>query len=81
MDTKELFYKLLNDNGYSTPYEFCKKNNLDMSNMNKRITGVRQKIEINFMFKIANILKVPVIEVIKVFYPNEIKENEELANK
>lgn len=79
MDTKKLFYKLLNDNGYSTPYEFCKKNNLDASNMNKRILGVRQKIEINFMFKIANILKVPVIEVIKVFYPEEVQENEALS--
>jgi hypothetical protein len=49
--------------------------------MNKRLIGVKQKIEISFAFKLANILRVDISEIIKIFYPDEYKENQELIGK
>lgn len=68
MDKKEAFYKLLISKGYTSLYDFCMKNQIDYANMNKRVGGVRQKIEIAFMFKIANMLHVPVETIIEIFY-------------
>ena len=75
MTTKEMFNALLIEKGYSTLYDFCLKNHIDYSNMSKRVNGKKQKIEISFAFKIANILKVPVDRIIAIFYPSEYEEN------
>ena len=78
MTTKEAFNNLLKERGYSSLYDFCMKNQIDYANMNKRVGGVRQKIEIGFMFKIANMLHVPVETIIEIFYPDDYKENRSL---
>lgn len=78
MTTKDKFRKLINEKGYTTLKSFCIDAGIDDSNMNKRLTGVRQKIEIGFMFKLANHLHVPVEEIIKIFYPSEWEENRSL---
>lgn len=78
MTTKEKFTKLINEKGYVTLKSFCQSIGIDDSNMHKRLSGVKQKIEIAFMFKIANHLHVPVEEIIKIFYPNEWEENRSL---
>ena len=72
---------LLNQKGYSTLKSFCDSVGIDDSNMNKRLTGVRQKIEISFMFKLANHLHVPVEEIIEIFYPDEWEENKSLIEE
>lgn len=74
MTTKELFLKLITSKGYSTLYDFCLKNGIDYSNTNKRLTG-RQKIAIDWMFNLANILHIPVEDIIEIFYIDEWKEN------
>ncbi len=74
MTTKELFLKLITSKGYSTLYDFCLKNGIDYSNTNKRLTG-RQKIAIEWMFNLANILHIPVEDIIEIFYIDEWKEN------
>ena len=78
MTPKELFNELLTQKGYASMYEFCMKNQLDYANMNKRVNGKKQKIEIPFAFRLANILKVPVDSIIKIFYPQEYQENQDL---
>lgn len=78
MTTKELFNVLLIKKGYTSLHDFCLKNQIDYSNMNKRVNGVRQKVEIAWMFKIANMLHVPVEEIVSIFYPNEWEENRSL---
>lgn len=83
MDKKEAFNKLITTKGYKSLYDFCLTNNIDKSNMSKRLANsdTRQKIEIGFMFKIANILHVPVEKIIEIFYEDDWKENRSLIEK
>lgn len=75
MSNKERFDNLLHKQGYASLYAFCKDNNLDYGNMNRRVNGVTQKIEIAFAFKIADILRVPIDTLLDIFYPEEMKKN------
>ena len=81
MDRKEAFNKLIREKGYNTLYDFCLKNQLDYSNMSKRVGGTRQKIEIGYMFKVANILHVPVETIIEIFYYDEWITNRAMMNE
>ena len=81
MTKKEAFHNLINTKGYNTFYDFCLKNGIDYSNMSKRLSGTRQKIEIGFMFKLANILHEPVETIIEIFYPEEFAENRSLIEE
>ena len=81
MNTKEEFNKLLKKQGYESLYEFCMKNQIDYSNMSKRVGGVRQKIEISFMFRIANMLHVPVETIIEIFYYDDWITNRAMLNE
>lgn len=80
MTTKDTFNNLLKEKGYASLHDFTCKNDIDYGNMYKRISGKTQKIEILFAFKLANILKVPVDDIIKIFYPNEYAENQSIVN-
>ena len=73
-----MFNDLLHQKGYTSLHDFCMKNQIDYANMNKRVNGIRQKVEIAWMFKIANILHVPVEEIVHTFYPTEWEENRSL---
>ena len=77
MTTKEMFNALLKKKGYASLRDFCIKNSIDYPNMTKRVNGIRQHIEIDYAFKLANMLNVPVEKIIAIFYPNEFKENRE----
>ena len=81
MTTKEMFNKLLAKKGYSSLHDFCLKQQIDYANMNKRVNGIRQKIEISYMFKLANILHEPIETMIEIFYPDELAENRSLIEK
>ena len=80
MDVREQFNALIKSKGYSSLNEFCNKNDIDYGNMHRRLTGVKQKIEIPFAFRVANILRVPVDDIIKLFYPEEYKENQSIID-
>ena len=75
MTVKENFNALLIKRGYANLHDFCLKQQIDYANMNKRVNGIRQKIEISYAFKLADMLKVPVEEIIAIFYPDEWQEN------
>ena len=76
-----MFNELLKEKGYSSVHDFCLKQKIDYANMNKRVNGVRQKIEISYMFKLANMLEVPVERIIEIFYPEDMAENRSLIEK
>ncbi len=78
MTPKEMFNDLLHKKGYTSLHDFCMKNQIDYANMNKRVNGIRQKVEISWMFKIANILHVPIEKIVHIFYPTEWEENRSL---
>lgn len=75
MTVKENFNALLIKKGYASLHDFCLKQQIDYANMNKRVNGIKQKIEISYAFKLADMLKVPVEEIIAIFYPDEWQEN------
>lgn len=81
MNTKEQFNNLIREKGYKSLYAFCKDNHLDYGNMSRRLDGIRQKIEIGFMFKIANILHVPVESIIEIFYYDDWITNRAMINE
>lgn len=81
MDTKERFLKLLKEKGYSNLRQFCVESGIDYPNMDKRVKGVRQKIEIGFMFKLANLLHVPVETIIEIFYYDDWITNRAMINE
>lgn len=81
MTVKESFNALLQEKGYSSLHDFCLKNQMDYANMNKRVNGIKQKIEITNAFKIANMLKVPVETIISIFYPEEWEENRDTIER
>ena len=81
MDTKERFLKLLKEKGYPNLRQFCVESGIDYPNMDKRVKGVRQKIEIGFMFKLANLLHVPVETIIEIFYTDEWITNRAMINE
>lgn len=81
MTVKESFNALLKEKGYASLHDFCLKNQMDYANMNKRVNGIKQKIEIQNAFKIANMLKVPVEDIIAIFYPEEWDENRDTIER
>ena len=81
MTVKENFISLIKSKGFKNLRQFCLAAGIDYANMSKRLTGIKQKIEIGFAFKLANVLRVDVSEIIKIFYPDEYKENQELIGK
>lgn len=81
MERNEAFYNLISQHGYSSLNSFCADLKTDPANMRKRLIGQRQKIEIGFMFKIANALHEPIEKVIEIFYPEEFKENQSLIER
>lgn len=81
MTTKELFNELLKKHGYTSVHDFCIRQQIDYANMTKRVNGTRQKIEISFMFRLANMLHEPVDLIVSIFYPTEYAENQECCKK
>lgn len=78
MSTKEMFNQLLEKKGYSSLYDFCIQSKIDYPNMTKRVNGVRQKIEIAFIFKLANLLNESYTTIVEIFYPEAVAENKKL---
>lgn len=79
-DRRDGFIELLKKHGYDNVAQFCEANNLIATNMNKRLRG-DQKIEIPFLFKLANLLHEPIEVLIELFYPEEIAENRSLIEQ
>lgn len=79
MSTKDAFNELIKKHGYTSVHDFCLKQQIDYANMNKRVNGVRYKVEIGFMFRLANSLHEPVDVIVQIFYPEEYEENQAIA--
>lgn len=76
MARKDEFSKLVKSKGYKNVTDFCYQQHIDVSNMSKRLLGT-QKIELSYMFKIANMLQVPIDTIIEIFYTEEMQNNRE----
>lgn len=72
---RENFIKLLEKRGFNSIRQFAISCEMESSNIYSNITG-KTNVGINRLFTYANALGVPVMDVIQVFYEDEIKENE-----
>ena len=64
----------IHDAGYKNVRQFCKDVGIDQSNLYSNLNG-KWGMSIKRMFKIANSLKVPIADVIELFYPDDYYEN------
>lgn len=69
--------KLVKDAGYENIRQFCKDLGIDQSNLYSNLDGT-WGMSMKRMFKIANLLGAPILQIIGIFYPNELAENQKL---
>lgn len=74
---KEKLIALITSAGYENIKQFCKDANLDQSNLYTNLDGT-WKMSLKKMFKIANFLGVPIVQIIDIFYSEELEENQKL---
>lgn len=74
---KEVFEQYVKDAGYQNIRQFCKDVGIDQSNLYSNLDGT-WKMSLKRMFKVANILNLPILQVIAIFYPEELEENQSL---
>lgn len=74
---KEIFEQMVKDAGFDNIRKFCKELGVDQSNIYSNLDG-SFNISIKRMFKVANLLGVPIVQVIGLFYPDELAENQSL---
>ena len=74
---KEALQKLILDAGYCNMRQFCKDLGVDQSNLYSNIDGT-WGMSMKRMFKVANLLGVPILQIVEIFYPNELAENQKL---
>lgn len=75
MTRKEAFNLILKKHGYTSVNNFCIKNQLQQSNLNRRVKDETIQVELPILFNLANLLHEPIETIIKIFYPAEYKEN------
>lgn len=69
---------LLDEAGYKSFRAFSRDLGITCANLYTNIDGT-YKISIDRIFKIANLLGKPVLQIIEIFYPKELAENYELS--
>lgn len=69
--------KLVKDSGYENIRQFCKDLGIDQSNLYSNLDGT-WGMSMKRMFKVANLLGAPILQIIGIFYPNELAENQKL---
>lgn len=72
---KTKFEKLVTDAGYKSMRAFAKDVGINVGNIYSNLDGTFG-MSIKRMFKVANLLGVPVAQVIEIFYPTEYAENQ-----
>jgi transcriptional regulator with XRE-family HTH domain len=72
--SRDKLEKMVKDAGYVSMREFARDVGINISNIYSNLNG-RWDISIKRMFKIANTLNVPILQVIEVFYPEELSDN------
>ena len=74
---KDKLVELISSAGYTSVRQFCDDVGVDQSNLYTNLDG-KWKMSLKRMFKIANHLGVPILEIIDIFYPEELAENQNL---
>ena len=78
-ERKEKFYGMIKEAGFKGLRDFSRACGIQAGNIHSNVVG-RYKLSIERAFIFANTLKVPLMDVLLVFYPEEIYENNDIAN-
>lgn len=73
-DCREEFYALMKDCGFESFRQFAKETGVAVANIHSNLTG-RYNLSIERAFIIADTLKVPITDILDMFYPDEMAEN------
>ena len=76
-NNKEKLWSMIEAAGYENYRQFSKAVGIDCSNLYSNLDGT-WKMSMARMFKIANLLKVPVLDIVEIFYPEELAENKNI---
>lgn len=77
---KQEFVKLIRRQGYNSINGFCVAAGINTSNLYTNLKG-EFPASIDRMFTIANTLGVPVIEVVEIMRPDDMKKNRKAVEK
>lgn len=69
--------ELMKAAGYESFRQFSKDAGIDCSNLYTNLDG-KWGMSVKRMFKVANLLGVSITQVIEIFYPDEMAENQRL---
>lgn len=75
-ESQRVFLRMVHDAGYDTMKEFAEYVGIDQSNIRKNIRG-EERVQLARIFKYANALAVDVIELLWLFYGEEMEENKD----
>lgn len=78
MTTKEKFKTYLREHGYKSIKQLCSQCGLNPTFLYSNIRG-KNGISVDKIFLIANTMKVPVDELLRVFYEEQYIENERIV--
>lgn len=78
MTIKEKFYELIAEAGFKGLRDFSRHCGISAGNIHSNLSG-RYKLSIERAFIYADTLKVPIMDIIMLFYPEEVHKNNDLA--
>ena len=79
-DMYEVRKQFVLDSGFTSIEHFAQYLEDDVSNVYKVLHGV-QKPRIQKLFKFAEVLECDILQVLTLFYPDEMKKNVRMMNK
>lgn len=76
---KERFISFAKEHGYANLHQVSKATGIESGNLYSNLTG-KFDPSIKRLFLIANTMRVPIDDVINIFYEKEMKTNQSLVN-
>ncbi len=77
MSTKEQFYKMIEDAGFKGLRDFGRATGIQACNILPNLKG--RDLSMQRLFIYANTLKLPVTDILRVFYPEEMRVNTDIV--
>lgn len=78
MSTKEKFYEYIRAHGYTSVRQLAIASGIDISNLHTNVVH-KWGISIKRAFALANTMKVPVEEILELFYGDEFEKNRKIV--
>ena len=77
-DCREEFYTLMKERGFESFRKFARETGISAANIHSNLTG-HYTLSIQRAFIMANVLGVPIDDILSMFYPDEMRENQDVV--